>query len=43
MGFGSPTLDVAFTVTWAARPPDCSCVEAAGFTWCCGPRVRSPL
>jgi len=42
----SPTVGVAFAVTWAARPggsqpprSDCDSDEAAAFTWCCGPRA----
>ena len=36
-------MDMAFTVSSAARLSDCKHVEAAGFTLCCGPRAGSLL
>jgi hypothetical protein len=35
-------VDLAFAVTCSARRSVCLCVEAAGFTSCCGPRCCSP-
>ena len=36
-------MDMAFTVSSAARLSDCKYVEAADFTLCCGPRAGSLL